>query len=513
MRRQPTDIMKDIPRGLTTRFLHQQSVPQARWQSSEVIAERRALAYEPLDPGSKILVGAYGDKLIGIDDNRHVMTVAGSRAGKSVTLIGNLLFYRGSVLATDPKGELANITAERRVALGQQVHILDPFEAVADHLSHLRKSFNPMSILKADSKSIIEDAGLIADALVVSASDKDPHWDESAKNFIEGIMLHVATDPAYDGRRDLVTVRTELTRALLPAEELGEDEEPIPALELAMLENAERLSRFEASADLGNAIEGAARDFFEKEDRERSSVHSTARRHTKFLDYSAMRRVLRGNDFALADLKADPAGVTVYLCLPASRIGLCNRWLRIFVNQLLDAMEREKAQPPAPVLVCLDEFPVLGYMRQLEDAAGQIASFGVKLWVILQDWGQGKALYKERWETFAGNSGIMQFFGNNDLATTEYISRLLGKTRVDVTRIGEVGHDQSQQGLSGRSESSELHDLMSPDEISRFFARSDQHKRELVLWAGYHPMILQRVEYYDRASPVYAVFKGKFARP
>lgn len=393
------------------------------------------------------------------------------------------------------------------------MHILDPFEIVPDRLAALRANFNPMSILKAGSKTIIEDAGLIADALVIAAG-KDPHWDETAKNFIEGIMLHVATDPAYDGRRDLVTVRTELVRALLPPEDYDPDgeDEPAPALELAMLENAARLAQWEDSADLGNAIEGAARDFFEKEERERSSVHSTARRHTKFLDYSAMRRVLRGHDFNLADLKSERRGVTVYLCLPASRIGLCNRWLRVFVNQLLDAMEREKAKPDAPVLVCLDEFPVLGYMSQLEDAAGQIASFGVKLWVMLQDWGQGKALYKERWETFAGNSGVLQFFGNNDLATTEYLSRRLGKTRVDVTRTGEVGHDQARQGMSGRSESSELHDLMTPEEISRYFARSDPHKRQLVIWAGYNPMILQRVEYYDTNAPVYPVFSGKFAR-
>ncbi|WP_459873965.1 type IV secretory system conjugative DNA transfer family protein, partial [Endothiovibrio diazotrophicus] len=65
----------------------------------------------------------------------------------------------------------------------------------------------------------------------------------------------------------------------------------------------------------------------------------------------------------------------------------------MFVNQLLDAMERETTVPAAPVLACLDEFPVLGHMRQLESAIGQIASFHVKLWVILQDWNQGKALY------------------------------------------------------------------------------------------------------------------------
>lgn len=43
-------------------------------------------------------------------------------------------------------------------------------------------------------------------------------------------------------------------------------------------------------------------------------------------------------------------------------MGLCNRWLRIFINQLLDAMERDKTTAAAPVLVCLDEFPVLGHM-------------------------------------------------------------------------------------------------------------------------------------------------------
>ena len=38
-----------------------------------------------------------------------------------------MLHYPGSVLATDPKGELATMTARRRSALGQAVHVLDPF--------------------------------------------------------------------------------------------------------------------------------------------------------------------------------------------------------------------------------------------------------------------------------------------------------------------------------------------------------------------------------------------------
>lgn len=505
------DFTRDIPRGLSTRYLKQQTAPQARWQSPEVISERAVLGYDPRNPGGKILIGALGSKLVGIEDNRHVLTVAGSRAGKSVTLINNLLFYRGSVLATDPKAELANITAARRAALGQKVHVLDPFEYASPRLAHLRKSYNPMSVLKPGSSTIIEDAGMIADALVVrTGQEKDPHWDESAKNFIEGIILHVATDPRYEGRRNLLTVRDQIRTALTqePQALVGEDEEPLFLLEKEMLQNAARLTKISATEDLGSALEGAARDFYEKGMNERAGVLSTVRRHTKFLDYTGMRRVLAGHDFDLADLKRNPQSESIYLCLPASRMGLCNRWLRIFINQLLDAMEREKTVPAAPVLVCLDEFPVLGHMRQLEDAAGQIASFGVKLWVVLQDWGQGKALYKERWETFAGNAGILQFFGNNDLETLEYVSRRLGKTRIEVARQGEVNPEQAQSGLSGRNSSMELHDLLTPDEVSRTFSRNDRLKRQLVIWAGYDPMILQRVEYFDAQGPHRAVFRG-----
>ncbi len=511
------DFMHDIPRGVATRYLKQQMVPQARFQETGSLINSKVLSYDPANPGSKILFGSLDDKLIGIEDNRHILTVAGSRAGKSVTLVSNLLFYRGSILATDPKAELANITAERRAALGQKIYVLDPFHYASDRIAGYRASYNPLSVLTPNSPTIIEDASLIADAFVVQAANaKDPHWDESAKNFIEGVILHVATDPHYDGRRHLVTVRDLIKTAMMPEslqEDEKQDENPMCALEIEMLENAQRLERDEVSADLANAIEGAARDFYEKSDRERDSVLSTIRRHTKFLDYTAMRKILTGHDFDLADLKRDPNGVSIYLCFPATRAEICNRWLRLFINQLLNAMEREKAKPPAPVLVCLDEFPVLGYMRTLENAAGQIASYDVKLWVVLQDWSQGKALYGERWETFTGNAGILQFFGNNDLATTEYVSRRLGKTQVETARLGEVGREQQEAGLDGRSSSIELHDLLTPEEISRHFARNDRLKRQLVLWAGYHPMILQRVEYFDETSPVYKAFEGKFAAP
>ena len=496
-------------RGVPTRYLHQQRMPQASWQLPETILDRTQLAYNPDNPGRKILMGALADKLVGIEDNRHILTVAGSRTGKSVSLINNLLFYRGSILATDPKAELANITAARRAELGQKVCVLDPFGQADSSLDQYRATYNPLNILTLDNPTIIEDAGLITDALVIM-SDKDSHWDECAKNFIEGVILHVITAEGYEGQRDLVMVR-ELIKICMMKENVGDNKFIYP-MEQEMLGNANALKGSPETEDIGGALLGATRDFYDRNDKELDSVLSTVRRHTKMLDYPAMRRILRTteNSFDLADLKRKPDGLSIYLCLPASRIGQCNRWFRIFINQLLATMEKEQTIPDAPVLVCLDEFPALGYMSQLENAAGQIAAFHVKLWVILQDWGQGKTLYKERWESFTANAGILQFFGNNDLATTEYIAKRLGKTRVEVMRQGEVATKQSEEGLSGRSGVYELHDLCTPEEITRQFSRSDRLKRELVIWTGYNPMILQRVEYYDKTGRFAGVFKGKY---
>src|SRR6185437_15310116 len=124
---------------------------------------------------------------------------------------------------------------------------------------HLRKSYNPMAVLKTDSPTIIEDAGLIADALVVrTGNEKDPHWDESARNFIEGVILHVATHSRYAGRRNLLTVRELIRNALTPepAGLAGADEEPLCLLEKEMLQNAGHLAKTPATEDLGGALEG-----------------------------------------------------------------------------------------------------------------------------------------------------------------------------------------------------------------------------------------------------------------
>lgn len=207
----PEKLFEGVARGIPGKSPYEQTPPLSAFADPEEIKNDERYHHN----GRKFLLGTVGGEVIGVEDDTHILLCAGSRSGKGRSvIIPNLLHYQGSVLAIDPKGELANITARRRgeghagqyEGLGQKICILDPFGKTADWLEPYKKSFNPMSILQPDSPTLVEDAGLIADAMVLP-SGHDEHWDESAKNFIETVILHVATDEYYEGQRDLVTVR------------------------------------------------------------------------------------------------------------------------------------------------------------------------------------------------------------------------------------------------------------------------------------------------------------------
>lgn len=488
------EIFSGLSRGVPGKGMREMKPPASEFEDPAKIAGATSLIYTP----DKLFLGlvgasierdpitgerfALGGQEIGVADDRHVITIAGSRAGKGrAAIIPNMLRYQGSVLAIDPKGELALETAKTRAKKGR-VHVVDPFGTTRGQLpDDFYAGFNPMAGMGGDSA--IEDAALIADALVIQAGN-DPHWDESARTFIEGVILDVVTAERFEGRRNLVTVRNLIAQ--------GDTYEGEDGAETGMGVLGDYM---EASAN--EAVRRAAADFFERPDRERDSVLSTARRHFRVVNFPEIERSLQSEGFDLSDLKKD--NMTVYLCLPGRHLGTCGRWLRLFVNLALQAMEKTPGKPKAgcPVLFVLDEFAALGHMREIEDAAGQIAGFGVKLWPILQDLGQLKALYKDRWETFMGNAGILQFFGNNDLTTLEWISKRLGSTTIEQLSSSAVTPSASMAGASGESYAPRTTAILEPEEIAMVFGRADAYLRELVIRAGFAPMILQRA-YYDK---------------
>ena len=384
----------------------------------------------------------------------------------------------------DPKGENARLTRNRRAegtsggpaGLGQDVFVLDPF-GVSGHPS---SRFNPLSMIDPDSDTAIDDAALVAEALVIQEEGPGRHFSAAARNLLRGLILQVCSDEPPE-HRNLLRVRQLLTL----------DDKGFQLL----------LNVMKTNPSCVGVIQRAANSLATKSDNERSGVISTAIEQTDFLDSPPLARCLADSDFSLVDLKRKPT--TVYLCLPAGRMATHSRWLRIIINLAVEAMEREPAKPQHPVLFLMDEFAVLDHLSSIEKAAGQIAGFGVKLWPILQDLSQLKSVYKDRWETFMGNAGLLQFFGNNDLTTLEYLSKRLGKSTILRISKGEISVDQSADGWTGETPHLEVTELMTADEIGSFFSR--QSNAQLLLWPGADPIALDRVRYFD-----HPFFTGKF---
>lgn len=404
---------------------------------------------------------------IGCRDDRHLVTIAGSRAGKGVSsIIPNLALWPGSCLILDPKGENAQKTAAYRAQRpGHKVVVIDPFD-VSGVSDELRGSFNPFDLLNPEDEASIDAAAAISEALVVPGDGKDVHWDESARQVIEGLILHLLTtetgDNIHPGRlRELLTRGDPDFAEGVANISGGTASDPFTAL-------WDYMDAADAPLDaITGIIQGTAGTVRSMGENERGSVLSTARRNTKFLDSPAMVRAFSSSTFALDDLKTRDGGLSLYLCLPARFIATHARFLRIVLNLTLFRMETARVGSDGdlgrtatgfPVLFVMDEFASLGRMEAIEKAAGLMAGYGVKLWPILQDLSQIKRHYRESWESFLGNAGLLQFFGNTDLTTLEWLSKRIGETEVEIETGGtseaeQVGSGTSDSTTSGTSRS------------------------------------------------------------
>lgn len=403
---------------------------------------------------------------VGHDDDRHIVTVAGSRSGKGRSiLIPNLLTWKGSVVVNDPKGENATITAVLRSHIsGHAVVVIDPHGA-ADVPANLRAAFNPLDLIDGDADEAIDIAAAIGEAMMIDSGDgKDIHWTESARQLVEAVMLHVAVTETGKAR-SLVRVRRLLTMGdpdyaeMLSAEEVarkGDKARTIGPFDALWQSMSSSLAANEAVRDV---IAGAANSIQDMGENERGSVMSTARRNTKFIDSRWMRKCLEGGGQTTLDidaLKAAPHGLSVFICMPARFIATHARFLRLMFNLIFYRMEAQGLAKPAcglPVLMLMDEVSALGRFEVIDKAAGLMAGYGVKLWSVWQDLGQLKRHYRESWETFLGNAGILQCFANSDMTTLEWLSKRMGEVELIRETAGTSKAVSTQSSKSqGRTE-------------------------------------------------------------
>lgn len=468
-----------LPRGLPFGREQQNRSERAQWAGMEEIA---ALKWKRGD----IVLGKFNGERIGFMDDKPMVTVASARSGKSSTvIIPTLLTYPGSALVLDPKGELAAETAEfRRKVLGQDVYVLDPFGCSGVKSA----SFNALAELDPASPHLIDDVDKITQALILrdGRDAEADHWIGSAQFLLRGDVLYTLRLPAQE--RHLGTVRDLLTLSYPPLQQAAEQAAKATQHGSNGVSEAEIAQRilFKSMAGSGSqffgALTAAGQSFLRKNERERSSIVSTAETQTRFLDSPLLREVSKTSSFRLADLRHK--NMTIYVCMSAGEMESHYRWLRLIVRTALTALEREGPYPRGklPILFLMEEFASLGPMPIMEQAAAYFPGFGVKLWAVLQDLGQLKRHYRDSWESMVGNSGLVEIFASSDPVTNDYVSARLGMTSF-------VLKGRTIEDVQGEAAHKER--LIYPQEIEKVFAAKTG--RQCLVIAGRAPIAALRL--------------------
>lgn len=364
-----------------------------------ILPTPRALPPRTMEPASLGLpLGWDGDALASAGSKRaasaivhrgegHLITVAPTGTGKGVgAVIPALLSHEGSAIVVDPKGENYAVTAAFRRALGQHVHVLDPFGvtgAVSDRLNPLERFVRPGISRLEHAKKIVELLSPVPDDTGVNR-----WWYHRRIELLTSGLILASLDPrriarGFRGWLDLYgTDRSDLD-ALLAVSKHSKDDE-IRSARLAFASGA-RESRQTAmlavTSDASALLEDAVLRCFSGP----STVH-------------------------LAQLR-DGEPMTIYLVLPSSHLGSHGGLLRLWLGLMLEAVLDRKALPEHQTLFLVDEAAQLGRMDQLLTAITLARGYGLSTWTFWQDLGQLRRLYPAEWRTIVNNCSVHQYFG------------------------------------------------------------------------------------------------------
>ena len=405
--------------------------------------------------------GAGFEASIPASDDRHVFIVAGSASGKGVTYgIQNALRWKGGFFGIDPKAEIAEIAGMRRGTrdgakgsgtsvrqfIGQNVALLDPTGQVRGAAKKYRVTYDPMTDIPADPRQARKRIAKLAAGMIIPEQGNAAHFSESAETLAAGVIEAVKLLEHANNHR-LPFVR----QKILGNVQLKDEGTPSPDEAGAIKAGFAALYDYLTDPRLpddGHAAEAASVLGEVLGSDEAGSFRTTLSRNLKWMVDLDMQDHLRPSGFSL--WKAIQEGWTVLLVLSPDDIGEFKNWLRINVQMALSAkMAQGTNQQGLQTLFLLDEFPVLGRFKEIEDKAGYIRGYGVKLVPVIQSITQIQELYAKNWETFIGNAAALIAWGTNDLETEEYLSKRIGKVIVSESSYGANGGASGGGGSMG----------------------------------------------------------------
>ena len=414
------------------------------------------------------IFGKYGGKTLRVNDDRHHLIIGPTRSGKGVGyVIPNALEHKGSMIVTDLKGEIYDLTAEHRRRNGHQVFRFAPG-------SEETNCYNPLDFIRQDRGDRTTDIQNVAGMLIPEViGSENAVWQATAQQLLAGVISYITESPRYTDRQNLGEVSSFFKNGeelQITLKTIKEDE---PNLSKFTIES------FNAYISLSDrAAQSALLD-----------VHKAMRPFTNERVVAATS----STDINIRAMKDQP--VSIYLVPNIIDLTLLRPLLAVFVQQVMSLLTQKLDQTKFQILFLLDEFCQLNRMDEIVSKVPYVAGYNIKLAIIIQDLKSLDAIYGETVRhSLIGNCGYQIFFGANDLVTADYVSRSLGKLSL---RIKSQSRNFGTFHLSKKSETEQVRerDLLMPQEI-----RGLCKAKLIVLCEGESPLLLNKLRQIGKVS-------------
>lgn len=362
----------------------------------------------------------------------HIFSLGGTGGGKSSGMVVPALLEltQGSVIVTDPSGELAAMTHRHRATIGDVI-LLNPFHATfkqGEGMDFKDDGFNPLSFIDAASPDFMAQCNALARYLMVTdRAESGSYFNDDGAAFLSLMVGYIKLYAPPEDQNlcflyELTRDRPEQVQATL--EEIMDHGHP------SIQKEAEGF--FGILKDAGEQWQGVIR----------KAAIATAR----YAPSTPLGEHTKKNGFDLADLKRK--NMTVYLMVPTGQLPTALPWMNMLIGVFGLAIGRPGTSHPVTLLV--DEAPSLGFLPDLIPFMAQFRKSGLRVWIFTQTIAQladPKLYGRAGVESILGLSSVKQFFALQEPETWKLVSDLCGQRSAANVREGKGGDSAVDVGV------------------------------------------------------------------
>ena len=209
-----------------------------------------------------------------------------------------------------------------------------------------------------------------------------------------------------------------------------------------------------------------------------------------FLENKQVLRLLSKDELNLSDIgigvNGDGETKTALFCVIPDSDKSYNFIIGMLYTQIFQELYYQAdfncgGRLPIHVTFMLDEFANVALPDDFCSLLSTMRSREISSIIIIQNFAQLKALFKDTWETIPGNCDTFIYLGGNEQSTHKYVSELLGKGTIDKKSSGET---KGRQGSSSRNYDVLGRELFTPDEVRKL-----DNKKCIIFIRGFDPIM------------------------